>query len=211
MSKNLGETPTQEQVIKEAIKAALCDLHTAMPGIVVSYDSSTQKAQIQPALKRKFKNGDVVDLPIITNCPVAFPRANNAFISLPVKAGDSGLLIFSERSIDKWLVSGGRVNPNDPRKFELSDGIFYPGLYPFNNPIAAHPTDLIVQNDQAKISVKPDGKFLISGPSEELLDLNSQDADLSATTTVNTVFGPVKLNKFAQFAAVKSKIDSIKG
>lgn len=127
-------TPSLETVIQNAIDVNLAEVHTCMPARVISYDSSKQQASVQPVLKRRYNDGGLVLLPVISNVPVVHPRANNAILHVPVKADDIVTLVFAERSLDKWLSQGGVVDPDDARRHDLSDAIAIPGGYPFSSP-----------------------------------------------------------------------------
>lgn len=122
-----SETPTLAQVILEAIESRLVDLHTAIPGIVDSYDAATQTASVKPCIKRKYSDGSIVDLPVINKVPVVIPSGGGFFASFPIQKNDSVLLVFSERSLEYWKETGGVVNPGDPRKFHIADAFAIPG------------------------------------------------------------------------------------
>lgn len=139
-------TPTLAEVIRNAIEGRLVDLHTALPAQVISFDKDKQSVDVQPQIQRKFKNGDIIDLPVIADVPLMFPRAGTAFISFPIREGDQVLLIFCERSIDRWVQDGGIVDPDDTRKHDLSDAIAIPGLYPFGDPVEVSEDDIIIAN-----------------------------------------------------------------
>lgn len=175
---------SQGQVLKDAIRAALLGVNTAIPGKVVSVDVAAGKCDVQPTIRRKFSSGEVVELPVITNVPIAQLRAGKAFVSVPLHVGDYVLLIFSQRSIDLWLTSGGSVDPKDPRSHALSDAIAYPGVYPFSDPpTGASGEDLIVKNDQATITVKPSGEVKIEAPLK--VEIITGDVDIQASGDVN--------------------------
>lgn len=205
-------TPSMAEVLKQAMESRLADVHTALPGTITKYDAAKQQCDVQPNIQRKYVTGELVNIPVIPNVPVVFPRSQKAFVSFPLVAGDQVLLIFSERSLDRWLVSGGQVDPADPRKHHLTDAVAIPGLYPFSKPVTASTDALRLGNDKSQIDLKPDGKMsmknLTSG--DELVSLVHQMADLLSTTTVNTIFGPMKLNDFAQFAVIKGKLATLK-
>ena len=112
---------TLSDAIRNAVLYQQSIIHTAMPGIIVSYDYTTKKAQIQPAINKSYTNGTVQPMPVLSNVPVIFPFASGASITFPVNDGDYCLIICCERSIDNWLTTGGQVTPNDPRKMDLSD------------------------------------------------------------------------------------------
>jgi len=165
---------TLEEVIRIAIENRLSSLHIAMPGQVVSHDPQKNCVSVQPVLKRKYESNDeVVKLPVINNVPVVFPRAGNAYISLPISAGDVVQLLFSERSIDLWKAKGGVVDPDDPRKFHLSDAVAIPGGYPLCDPVDVSTTDIRIHNDIGQVSVLPTGKFQLKNTQSgnEVLDL----------------------------------------
>lgn len=176
MDKNKNEAPTLQQVIQEAIKTGLLDVHTALPARIESYDPVTQKANIQPLLKKKYKTTGEADLPVIANVPVQWvsTSAGSAYITLPLKKGDIGIALFSERSLDKYLSSqGGIVSPEDPRDHDISDAFFIPGAKPF--PLAltnVSDSDIIIQNETLRIEIAPEGKLSITGAGgQELLTI----------------------------------------
>lgn len=122
-------TPTLSTVISQAITARFGDLHTAMPGQIESYDYTTAKATVLPLLNRQLPDGSIMKLPVIQQVPVLWPRTDDAIIHFPLQRGDGVLLVFSERSLDEWLTTGGIVAPEDKRVFDLSDAIAIPGLF----------------------------------------------------------------------------------
>jgi hypothetical protein len=115
----------------KVFNALLCNLHTAMPGEVVNFNPVTQTATIQPALQRLLEGADgAEDITPIEDVPVSMPGAGNFWINLDIQPGSTGILIWSERSIANWLQQGGQVDPDDTRKFDLSDAMFIPGINP---------------------------------------------------------------------------------
>lgn len=221
-------TPTLIQTLQAVIDASLCELHTALPCEIVSYDYAKNLAVVQPVLKRKYKNEDeAVELPTISNVPVSFQRMGPAHLRLPIKPGQTGQLVFNERSIDGWLVSGGKIDPQDPRKHSLSDAVFYPGLNPTNKSMASSAAEDSVELklNGAYLEILNNNKFKITNGSEELLDLVSKLADevikIAANiqiSTTNTTFGPMKWNDSAAYKPyedaakdIKAKVDILKG
>lgn len=120
--------------IRQAINASLDNVHTTLPGRVETYNASKKSATIQPLIKKKFAK-ETLSMPVLVDVPVVFPSTQNAIISFPLAKGDGVLLLFSERDIDSFL-SGTmeETEPEDPRKFSLSDAFCIPGLFSFGNP-----------------------------------------------------------------------------
>ena len=110
------------------MESRLKEVHTCIPGIIVSFDPGTQWAEVQPAIKRIFTTKGAVDLPLCVDVPVMFPSGNRFFITWPVFPGDECLLFFSQRCIDLWAIEGDTQEPDDYRTHDMSDGIAFVGL-----------------------------------------------------------------------------------
>lgn len=147
-----NETPSLAKVIKDAIEARLAEVHVSLPAEIVSYDG--RKADVQILLERKYVSGEVVKLPLITNVPVIWPQTTDGGFRMPLEPGMTGSLVFSERSLDTWLVQGGLVSPNDPRKFALSDAQFVPGLIPFSEDPSHDPLAAVMRYKSTRIRLR---------------------------------------------------------
>jgi hypothetical protein len=149
-----SRTPIRAEVIRSAIEAALSEIHVSMPGRVESYDAQTQLADVKPLLQESAA-GPVVSLPVITGVPVIQPRSGGFRLSLPVAVGDTVHLVFCERSLDNWLANGGDVDPNDVRKFHLSDAVAYVGLHDNKNAFSSSPANtLAIGKDDGSVDIQ---------------------------------------------------------
>lgn len=184
----LTETPSFAQVLQDAFDARLCQLHTCLPGQVESYDSAKGTVDVQPLIKRKFKDGEIVDLPLCNSVPIVFPRTATSYIALPIKKGDVGLLVFSERSIDRYKTFGGAQDPQDTRKHSLSDGFFIPGGYPVTLPAVGIEADAIhLKNIASEIVMMEDGAIELRNP------IVSFKLDASGNITLQNAIGNITL------------------
>lgn len=115
-----------------AMRASRADLWTALPGIVVSFDSEALTCQVQPTIKAQVQqpDGSVVTepLPLLVDCPVQFPAGGNCTLTFPVKQGDECLVVFASRCIDAWWQSGGVQEQAELRMHDLSDGFVLLGF-----------------------------------------------------------------------------------
>lgn len=148
--------------LKDILESYLGKLHVALPAEVVRYDHTKQKADVQPLLKRVYRDGRVERMPIIYAVPVIFPRtaigAGDASMTFPVRPKDTVLLLFSDRSLDEWAQHGGEVAPDDRRKHDLSDAIAVPGLIPFGlGSMAENNDDVFLTYHGNKLRLKPNG------------------------------------------------------
>ncbi|MBQ8091396.1 MAG: hypothetical protein IJ233_11700 [Pyramidobacter sp.] len=108
------------------------ELHTALPGIVESFDAQRMTVSVQPAIRGAVKrlDGSVysTSLPLLVDVPVCFPGGGGYSFTFPVKKGDDCLVIFGERCIDAWWQSGGVQEPVEFRMHDLSDGFAIVGV-----------------------------------------------------------------------------------
>jgi len=208
---------TAPDIFRDSVYSILANVHTSLPGIIVSYDPSTNKAQVQPALNKNFTSGEM-PMPILQNVPIVFPKN----ITFPINAGDYVLLIFSERSLDLWKSVGGQVTPTDPRKFDLSDAIAIPGLMPFTESYPDNNNqDYVINFGGSSITIKPDGAVTIKTSStvaigktgSELLDLIEQlmTALRGPLVTGTALGGPLNPIFTNQVLLIENQINALKG
>lgn len=209
----MSETPSLDQVILLGIESRLFDLHTCLPGIVEKYNKAKNTVDVTPALKRKYETGDIVQQPVILNIPVAFPRGGKFSITHPIKKGDSVILVFSERSLDVWKKNGGIVDPQDPRKFNVTDAFAIPGGYPETSPVVgASETAVRILNGDALIELTEDAKFKIQKlGGDDFLKLMSDTLQAIIDARTMTLMGPQPFLNLATFITLKAKLDAIKG
>lgn len=162
---------------------ALTEINTAMPAKIVSYDPATVRATVKPSIPKRLSNGETLQAPQIVNVPVCFPMADIggavAQVTLPLKAGDGVLLVFSHRSLENWL-SGGEQSPDDPRMFDLSDAFAMPSVNA-KSP-SADGENLCIKYGEGTLKITPNGDVLINAPST------------TVTAPQNTFNGKVQVN-----------------
>lgn len=122
-----------EGLVAAVASAAARGVWCALPGTVVSYDAATRTADVRAAVMdtRVDEDGQMVATPIaqIPDVPVALLGGGGARVRFPVRAGDSVLLVFCSRSIERYKIrgdAGGPVDPGDDRSGDLSDAIAIP-------------------------------------------------------------------------------------
>ncbi|HHT4682618.1 Gp138 family membrane-puncturing spike protein [Klebsiella pneumoniae] len=116
---------SKEQADAQLAQAIMSAMRVSMPGIIQSFDPDAVTAVVQPAIKGAEQDESgaelSVNLPLLVDVPVVFPRGGGCTLTFPVKAGDECLVIFADRCIDFWWQSGGIQEPVDGRMHDLSD------------------------------------------------------------------------------------------
>ena len=149
--------PTLVDLIKTAIFSALTETHTCMPGIIDSFDASTQTATVLPAIQRLPKKAEdtPANIPPVVQVPVIFPSAGGYSITFPVAHGDEVLLIFSERALDSWQQAGGIRPPASLRHHDYTDAVAIIGLHSNPKALSSYATDgLEIRNDAGTTKIK---------------------------------------------------------
>jgi len=145
---------TPNSPIVQHLESRIKELHTCLPGIIVSYDPAKQTAEVQPAIRRIFTGTGAVNLPLCVDVPVAFPGGGDFYLTFPVEPGDECILLFSERAIDNWYSAGDVQDPAEYRLHDLSDGLAMVGLN-------SQPRKLSnVQTDGAELRNRARTKFI---------------------------------------------------
>ncbi len=149
-------TPSLADAMKRGISAQTALFHTAFKAVVRSYDKDTQIVTVQPIVRQRRWNPDTelyetYVAPVLANVPVMFPSATGFSMTFPITPGDQGTVICSERSIDEWFSTGeDDCDPQDPRRFDINDGEFYPGGRARPNAIGAtgvDATDMVIEGN----------------------------------------------------------------
>lgn len=167
--------PRRSEVISRAVEAALKRLPRALPVRVVKYEPNIQRVACKVLVMRPFFDEEdarqVESIPVIPGVPVVFPGANGSFrTTVPISDGSLqingetvpatlGLLIWADRSLDKWLSgTGAEVDPEFDHANSIADAFFQPGLNPFGAPLAYAPTDrMTIGRDQSPSDIEIDG------------------------------------------------------
>jgi len=144
--------PMAQEAIKRALSQFDFDLRCAAPGIIQSFDETTQTVTVQLAIKELIYI-DVLEskaIPQLGDVPLVIPRAGNFVITVPPKKGDECLVVFADTCIDSWWKSGEETgNPNsfgarDPmslRRHDLSDAFAILGTWSQPKKIETYATD----------------------------------------------------------------------
>jgi len=203
------QNPTLLTVLEAFWARKTAGLHTATPGQIVKYDSKTRFATVKPLIKFQFKDEQIPrEMPNLQDVPVLMPGTASGCIHLPGLEGAYGIIIYAENSIEEWISGAGNsMFPADPRKFDLSDAFFIPGIYPELMPYMGDIDESVMD-----ISVMPGTKIRIgNGVTElvtlfdELLTLLQGSVDSPGTSSSGTLSKII-----VDLATIQSKIATIK-
>ncbi|WEJ90237.1 MAG: Gp138 family membrane-puncturing spike protein [Klebsiella huaxiensis] len=153
---------SKEQADAQLAQAIMSAMRVSIPGIIQSFDTDAVTAVVQPAIKGSEQDESgaevSVNLPLLVDVPVVFPRGGGCTLTFPVKEGDECLVIFADRCIDFWWQSGGVQEPVDGRMHDLSDAFCIVGPQSQAKKISGISTsavELRSDDGSAKLSLNP--------------------------------------------------------
>ena len=160
------KTPAEglERVLNEWRRNAI---HTALPGIVDTFDLASRRARIRIALEAVQYDGECFEQAPLLDVPVIFPSGAGGMVLVQLQRGDSVWVMFSERGLQTWKETFDLSPPYPEHLFATTDAVALPGFGPATNVVLAAPDGAFMQSQDATTSVciRADGN----------IDLNVQD------------------------------------
>jgi len=173
------------QSIQTMIESALSEINTQLPVTVISYDAAKNRAVVKPVMPKALADDSSLESPQIVEVPIVWTASGGgkSTLTMPIKPGDGGMLAIQQRSLEGWL-SGKNEMPDDPRQFDLSDGVFIPGLQ--SSGISADPNDVVLRFEKAEVRIKPDGSIIMGNDKGNITIDGSGNMTLNAQS-INVV------------------------
>ena len=149
----LPENPTLAELFKVFGRRMKLSIRTNTVATVQAYNPATQKATVRldileivkvlvqttPGINPNLSDQTKASPPVIlTDIPVAWPRAGGGYLTFPLLPGDTGEIAIQDRGLQQWLnrTANLPVDPVQAATHALSDAVFHPGLSVNQNPIA---------------------------------------------------------------------------
>jgi hypothetical protein len=99
-------------------------------GRVESVNLSEQTVEAAIQVRRQSVDGSSIAYPVLVDVPFFVLQGGQAYIDMPITAGDYCLILFNDRNIDRWWATANVAEPATSRKHSLSDGIALVGINP---------------------------------------------------------------------------------
>ena len=185
-----------EESLRLAMESQQAQIWTALPGVVAAVNLAAQTLSVQPTVQGSVAspNGakQLVNLPLLVDVPIVWPRAGGFALTFPIAAGDEVLVVFASRCIDSWWQSGGVGAPAEARMHDLSDGFAI--LAPTSQPkkltgVSSTNVQLRDESGTTYVEITPDGKARVVAATQ--IDVEAPTVnitgDLNVTGEMNLV------------------------
>jgi hypothetical protein len=149
---------------------------------------------VKIASQIQMPNGAIVDYPTLDDCPVFTLSGGTSFVSCPIASGDNCLVLFNDRNMDNWYLSGTTTVPDSPRLHSIADGIVLVGINPISSPKLIPADSVCVNGGSHLVSIKNDSKDLKTILNSILDAIMSLTVISSGTGLASSV--PVNISSF---------------
>jgi len=122
---NLG---TLIGTLKEFQRVCLMQTDDMLPAQIITYDRTTNLAQVQPMIMMVTANDAPVPRAPIASIPVLQLGAGNFMLNFPLNPGDLGWIKANDRDISFYLQTLAQSNLNTFRMHSFEDAIFIPSV-----------------------------------------------------------------------------------
>ena len=192
-----------------AFAARMAEVHTILPGRVVSYDSAAQRADVRPMVRRPVPRADggaplLEELPIVRSVPVILPGGAGFLLHIPLQAGDHVLLLCGDLDPARFLETAEPSDPIDHRRHHLAHAYALPVVRPRAQALTPDPGSVVLvigKNGGPRILVSetPTPRIKVgAGATQKATRATSLDVHLAAISAdliaIATAAGTVAAN-----------------
>lgn len=193
----------EAKLIKLAIDNRLKQVHTYLPAKVLEVQETGHlelEVQIQQLVLPVDSNDEYVakSMSPLVRIPPAGYRVQQFLISLPIQAGDEGMIQIAERSMIQWKQSATISPPLAMHMHELEDAVFIPTptsdsrfVAPVNPDDATRPDqmaaeNLIIKQQDGKVSLAltPDGNLYVHADELKQVNCKNLTAEVTEAATI---------------------------
>lgn len=145
--------PDLAEFISRRMRDISSRINCMLIGKVVSFNANFQTVDVEVQLTRVIKNvgasTDTVEpkntiktYPRLVSVPVVFLQGGVSYLTFPIAAGDTCIVLFFDRDIDIWLNENQVAPPNSERLHDLKDAVAIVGIRNFLNPLPNYNTEI---------------------------------------------------------------------
>lgn len=185
-------------------KQVAINTRVATPAFLAEDLGTDQTATVQIAIQERVRTSTGPqwwDVPPIIKVPVVLPRGGGFSLTLPLKKGDEGLLVFCDTCFDFWWANGvngapvaqnlsanglpasGSQRQLEVRRHHVHDCGFIPGMWSQPNVLSNYSTtSMQLRSDDGNTTIDiVSGTVTITGPTEVHLSSPAVTADNGGT------------------------------
>lgn len=191
MSQLLPQSPPKLRDIFDAFKSEIAkEINCILPGIIQGFDMANQTATIQIAVKKILNvaldgTQTYAQYPVLQEVPVMILTGGSGHLTFPIAAGDSCIVLFNDRDIENWFLTGQASVPNSGRLHDKSDAFAIVGIRHSQNAIQSYFSGTQLQHDENTKIEFTAGNIKITGNVEVTGSLQVDGIESGESGTLN--------------------------
>lgn len=186
-------------VLNDLVDYRLLTVNTAIPARVTSIDYQNNNLNAKPLITTRYSDEEQEEYPELFNIPflIISGNAGTARITMPLKVGDTVLVMFSQRDLQGFYQSDGKtvVKSFKGVTHGLDPVLAVPCLYTNRSSKPIDPNNVVVENGSTRITMEPSGNVTVDTPNSVFTgnvdiqgDLNvAGDTSIGGSVTNNDV------------------------
>ena len=196
-------------------------LHICIPGIIDSYNATTKRATVHPAINLQDTEGTTTQQSSIANVPVVWPGGGGFSLLSPLPSGSPVSIFFSQRGITQFKEVFTEADPGSGL-FAKEDAFIIPSFGALSV-TPASTTGIVLQSEDGVdfvsiedglIEIKTDGNVEINGNADNAVSYTDLDTALQGLVTAINAALATKLDGAGSAGALAldlsaSKVDTV--
>lgn len=179
---NKLQNGTLQDLYEDKSSELLRRLNCISLGKIEAFNPETQTARVSFNFKKQ-RGDKIYDYPVLDGVPCLVLKGGLGSLELPISAGDNCILLFCDRSIDDWIISGQVKEPPYTRCHDLSDALAIVGIRPLTAAISNFLADGVkLYYDDAKVQLRK-GLVEISNSQSQVV-LSGASATVTASSII---------------------------
>lgn len=184
-----------DRVLELAGDAVMARLNCHNVGKIIEFDPQTQTVTIEMMVIKQFNKRSYIPS-LLMQVPLIIYGAGNAHITLPNPVGSICLVLFLDRNIDNFILTGEQYEPETGRMHDFSDCVALTTFKTLANPIANYDLSAVtIEHENSTIKVKDeisiDAKDQVKIKSVTKIVLDAPDVETTGNLSVATGYSGV--------------------
>ena len=155
--------PVREPELKDLLdfyqRQVFLNLNCHHIGTIQSFNPITQTVEVTINYKKTYFKSlpnslqtvtELVDYPLIAECPVIILGGGSTYLNMPINPGDQCILLFNDRDIDNWYAGSTTSANQSSRLHSFGDAIALIGLNNLQKTVTGQPSTRITHFDSIR-------------------------------------------------------------
>lgn len=187
----MSQEKTRTSVTEKLIRKNLLYTRTMTPAKVLKVLDNGW-VEVDPQIQQVHFNRTTgvetpVDIGRLVRVPIGFYKVGGFIMTFPLAIGDEGILLFSDRSLDQWKITGKKGMPDSARTHNVSDAVFIPFPTSEGGAIQNYDTDnLVIGKEDGTVGITINASTnAVNVTSDSSITLTAPIVNVDASNVIN--------------------------